>query len=164
MGEMGRVASATKIGEKRTIKVRGRGGNIKTRALRVDHGNFSWGSEAISKKCRIIDTVYNATNNELVRTKTLVKNAVIKIDANPFRTWYLTHYDIELNKKKVEETEKARADSKHGKSSTNSPPESSSLASHPDPDNPEDVMDTSLKVPSLNSTLRKSRGKRNERT
>merc|ERR1712166_409275 len=118
MGEMGRVASATKIGEKRTIKVRGRGGNIKTRALRVDHGNFSWGSEAISKKCRIIDTVYNATNNELVRTKTLVKNAVIKIDANPFRTWYLTHYDIELNKKKVEETEKARADSKHGESWT----------------------------------------------
>jgi small subunit ribosomal protein S8e len=116
--EMGRVSSATKIGEKRTIKVRGRGGNIKTRALRIDHGNFSWGSEAISKKCRIIDTVYNATNNELVRTKTLVKNAIVKIDANPFRTWYLTHYDIELNKKKVEETEKARSEAKHGESWT----------------------------------------------
>merc|ERR1711981_209541 len=111
---MGRVSSATKIGDKRTIKIRGRGGNTKVRALRLDHGNFSWGSEAISKKTRIIDTVYNATNNELVRTKTLVKNAIVKIDANPFRQWYLTHYDIELNKKKVEETEKAHAEAKHG--------------------------------------------------
>merc|ERR1712083_1070949 len=104
----------TKIGEKRTIKIRGRGGNMKVRALKLDHGNFSWGSESIAKMTRIIDTVYNATNNELVRTKTLVKNAIVKIDANPFRQWYLTHYDIELNKKKVEETEKARAEAKHG--------------------------------------------------
>lgn len=117
--EMGRVAGNTKIGEKRTIKVRGRGGNIKTRALKLDHGNYSWGSEAVAKKCRIIDVVYNATNNELVRTKTLVKNCIVKIDANPFRQWYLTHYDIELNKKKVEETEKARADAKkHGETWT----------------------------------------------
>lgn len=117
--EMGRVAGNTKIGEKRTIKVRGRGGNIKTRALKLDHGNYSWGSEAVAKKCRIIDVVYNATNNELVRTKTLVKNCIVKIDANPFRQWYLTHYDIELNKKKVEETEKARAEAKkHGETWT----------------------------------------------
>mmetsp|Transcript_21848 Transcript_21848/g.54128 ORF Transcript_21848/g.54128 Transcript_21848/m.54128 type:complete len:94 (+) Transcript_21848:3-284(+) len=26
--------------------------------------------------------------------------------------WYLQHYDVELNKKKLEETEKARADNK----------------------------------------------------
>merc|ERR1712020_297695 len=47
---------------------------IKKRALRLDSGNFSWGSESIAKKTRIIDTVYNPCNNELVRTKTLVKN------------------------------------------------------------------------------------------
>lgn len=116
--EMGRVTSNTKIGEKRIILVKGRGNNIKHRALRIDHGNFSWGSEAISKKTRIIDTVYNATNNELVRTKTLVKNAVVKIDATPFRTWYLTHYDIELNKKKIEESEKLRSEAKHGETWT----------------------------------------------
>jgi len=116
--EMGRQGAATKIGEKRTIKIRGRGGNLKVRGLKLDHGNFSWGSESISKKTRIIDVVYNATNNELVRTKTLVKNAIIKIDANPFRQWYLTHYDIELNKKKVEETEKARSEAKHGETWT----------------------------------------------
>ena len=110
--EMGRVPSMTKIGAKRVIFVRGRGGNIKTRALKNDHGNFSWGSEAISCKTRILDTVYNATNNELVRTKTLVKNTIVSIDSTPFRQWYLKKFDVELNKKKLEESNKLRADTK----------------------------------------------------
>merc|ERR1719418_89132 len=92
--EMGRVPSMTKIGAKRIIYVRGRGGNIKTRALKNDHGNFSWGSEAISCKTRILDTVYNATNNELVRTKTLVKNTIVSVDSTPFRQWYLRKLPI----------------------------------------------------------------------
>merc|ERR1712228_939069 len=112
--EMGRTPAGTKIGDRRIILVRGRGNNLKHRALKLDHGNFSWGSEAFSRKTRIIDVVYNATNNELVRTKTLVKNAIVKIDATPFRQWYLQHYDVELNKKKVEESDKARAEAKHG--------------------------------------------------
>merc|ERR1711913_222438 len=41
---------------------------------------------------RIIDVVYNAANNELVRTKTLVKNAIVTIDAAPFRQWFEAHY------------------------------------------------------------------------
>merc|ERR1719188_2351591 len=110
--EMGRVPTMTKIGAKRVIFVKGRGGNIKTRALKNDHGNFSWGSEAISCRTRVMDTVYNATNNELVRTKTLVKNAIVFIDAGPFRQWYLKRYDVELNKKKLEESNKARAEMK----------------------------------------------------
>ena len=110
--EMGRVPSMTKIGAKRVIFVKGRGGNIKTRALKNDHGNFSWGSEAISCRTRVMDTVYNATNNELVRTKTLVKNAVVFIDAGPFRQWYLKRYDVELNKKRLEESNKAREGTK----------------------------------------------------
>jgi len=80
--------------------------------LRLDGGNFSWGSEAVTRKTKILDVVYNATNNELVRTKTIVKNAIVSIDANPFRLWYLGKYDIELNKKKVEESDKARAEKK----------------------------------------------------
>ena len=110
--EMGRVPSMTKIGAKRVMFVRGRGGNIKTRALKNDHGNFSWGSEAISCKTRILDTVYNATNNELVRTKTLVKNTIVHVDSAPFRQWYLKKFDVELNKKKLEESNKLRADTK----------------------------------------------------
>merc|ERR1712133_35183 len=76
------------------------GGNKKYRALRLDTGNFSWGSEAISRKTRIIDVVYNASNNELVRTKTLVKNAIVIVDATPFRQWYESHYALPLGRKK----------------------------------------------------------------
>merc|ERR1711884_936063 len=110
--ELGRPASMTKLGPQRIHTVRGRGGNIKHRALRLDHGNFSWGSEAVARKTRILDTVYNATNNELVRTKTLVKNTIVLIDANPFRKFYLDKYDVELNKKKIEESDKLRATTK----------------------------------------------------
>ena len=110
--EMGRVPTMTKLGARKTINVRGRGNNIKRRALRIDHGNFSWGSEACTAKTRVLDTVYNATNNELVRTKTLVKNTIVLIDATPFRMWYLKKYDVELNKKKIEESNKIRDETK----------------------------------------------------
>jgi small subunit ribosomal protein S8e len=77
-----------------------RGGNTKFRAMRLDTGNFSWGSEAITRKTRIVAVVYNASNNELVRTNTLVKSAVVQIDANPFKQWYEAHYGLALGKKK----------------------------------------------------------------
>ncbi|WP_411017925.1 hypothetical protein, partial [Salmonella sp. s39606] len=63
-------------------------------------GNFAWGSEGCTRKTRIIDVVYNASNNELVRTKTLVKNAIVVIDAVPFRQWYESHYALPLGRKK----------------------------------------------------------------
>ena len=110
--EMGRVPTMTKLGAKKCINVRGRGNNIKRRALRADQGNFSWGSESMTAKTRVLDCAYNATNNELVRTKTLVKNTIVLIDATPFRQWYLKKYDVELNKKKIEESNKAREDTK----------------------------------------------------
>lgn len=44
--------------------------------------------------------VYNASNNELVRTKTLVKNAIVVVDATPFRQWYESHYLLPLGRKK----------------------------------------------------------------
>merc|ERR1712137_1441117 len=88
------------LGAQRIHTVRVRGGNKKFRALRLDQGNFSWGSEAISRKTRIIDVVYNACNNELVRTKTLVKNAIVVIDAAPFRQWFESHYALPLGRKK----------------------------------------------------------------
>merc|ERR1712154_696139 len=76
-------AAMTKLGQQRIHTVRVRGGSKKYRALRLDTGNFSWGSESIARKTRIIDVAYNACNNELVRTKTLVKNAIVVIDATP---------------------------------------------------------------------------------
>lgn len=98
--EMGRPAAMTKIGEKRVSKVRGRGGNLKFRALRLDSGTFSWGTEVCTRKARVLDVTYNASNNELVRTKTLVKGAIILIDASPFRQWYEAHYGIKIGVKK----------------------------------------------------------------
>ena len=35
-----------------------------------------------------------------VRTQTLVKNAIIQIDATPFRQWYMQHYGVEVGLKK----------------------------------------------------------------
>lgn len=92
--------------------VRVRGGNSKFRALRLDHGNFSWGSEAVTRKVRILDVVYNASNNELVRTKTLVKNAIVQVDAAPFKQWYHQHYGVEVGQKRkgaAEEKEAVKA-------------------------------------------------------
>ncbi|KAJ2962956.1 hypothetical protein NQZ79_g1928 [Umbelopsis isabellina] len=98
--ELGRQAANTKLGPKRVHEVRVRGGNKKYRALRLDAGNFSWGSENCTRKTRVLTVVYNASNNELVRTNTLVKGAVIQVDATPFRQWYEAHYAQTLGKKK----------------------------------------------------------------
>ena len=61
-----------------------------------------------------MDVVYNASNNELVRTKTLVKNAIVQVDATLFKQWYLQRYGVDLSKKKKSErgsaVEEVRAD------------------------------------------------------
>jgi len=98
--ELGRPAAMTKLGAKRIHTVRTRGGNKKYRALRLDIGNFSWGSEGVAKKTRIIDVMYHPSNNELVRTKTLTKSTIVQIDAVPFRQWYESHYGLPLGRKK----------------------------------------------------------------
>ena len=50
-------------------------------------------------------------NNELIRTNTLTKSAVIQIDAAPFRQWYEAHYGANLGRKrqaKKDEPEKEK--------------------------------------------------------
>ncbi|PSC70486.1 DNA topoisomerase 6 subunit B isoform B [Micractinium conductrix] len=99
--ELGRQAAMTKLSSNVCVRrVRVRGGNSKFRALRLDHGNFSWGSEAVTRKVRILDVSYNASNNELVRTQTLVKSAIIQVDAAPFKQWYQQHYGLEVGQKR----------------------------------------------------------------
>lgn len=98
--ELGRPAANTKLSEEsRVHKVRTRGGNEKLRALRLAKGNFAWGSENFTHKIRILDVVYNASNNELVRTKTLVKSAIVEVDAAEFKKSYETYYNVVLDKK-----------------------------------------------------------------
>jgi len=116
--ESGRPAANTKLAPRRIHTIRTRGGNKKYRALRLDTGNFSWGSEAITRKTRIIDVVYNASNNELVRTKTLVKNCIVTIDSTAHRAWYESHYAVPLARKKgakLTPEEEARLNKKRSK-------------------------------------------------
>ena len=124
--EMGRQASMTKLGEKKVINVRGRGGNIKRRALKLNEGNFTWISEQVTKKCKIVEVIYNATNNELVRTQTLVKNSIVAVDPTPFKYYWYIHYDdVKMpklpeisdpeRKKKLEEKREKLKKSHHNK-------------------------------------------------
>ena len=68
-----------------------------------------------TRKTRILDVVYNASNNELVRTKTLVKNSIVQIDATPFRAWYEQHYGVKVgvknSKKGTEEAAEKKSNS-----------------------------------------------------
>merc|ERR1711997_928218 len=110
--ELGRPAANTKIQPKRVHTVRTMGGNTKFRALRLDHGNFGWASEGIARQTRIVDVVYNATSNELIRTKTLVKGAIITIDATPFRQFYESHYFTEEEKAAIEKIDNCGPETK----------------------------------------------------
>ena len=62
---MGRPAANTKLGHKRVHPVRCRGGNMKYRALRLDTGNFSWGTEG--KRSMPVVFVVNGRGLALVR-------------------------------------------------------------------------------------------------
>merc|ERR1711976_612770 len=95
----GRPAAMTKIGEKHVSVVRCRGGNLKQRALRLESGNFSWGTEVCTRKVRVLDVTYNASNNELVRTNTLVKGGIVLVYAHPFKEWYESHYGVKIGLK-----------------------------------------------------------------
>lgn len=107
--ELGRQPANTKIGAKRIHTVRTRGGNKKFRALRIETGNFSWASEGVARKTRVAGVVYHPSNNELVRTNTLTKSAIVQIDATPFRQWFETHYGKVLGKKtEGEEVKKSK--------------------------------------------------------
>ena len=59
----------------------------------------------------MIGVSFHPSNNELVRTNTLTKSAVVQIDAAPFRQWFEAHYGQTLGRRKqrkddAEETSK----------------------------------------------------------
>jgi len=85
---MGRQPSNTKIGAERISEVKGRGGNIKKRALRLNNGKFKFVSGDFEADAAIEQVVYHPSSNELMRTNTLTKSSVVKIDAKPFATEY----------------------------------------------------------------------------
>lgn len=61
---------------------------------KVGHGQLHMGKWGRDQKdsylgCRI-----------LVRTQTLVKSAIVQVDAAPFKQWYLQHYGVDIGRKK----------------------------------------------------------------
>merc|ERR1711998_695185 len=107
--ELGRQSSNSRIGHKRIRTVRTRGGNTKYRALRLDTGNFSWGTESITRKTRLLNVAYNSTNNELVRTNTLVKSGIVQIDGAPFKQWYEQFYGVKVGKRTAKDKDEERS-------------------------------------------------------
>lgn len=59
---------------------------------------------------------FHPSNNELVRTNTLTKSAVVQIDAAPFRTWYEAHYGTALGRRRQQKEQQADAEKKVSKS------------------------------------------------
>ena len=62
-----------------------------------------------------MNIVYNASNNELVRTNTIVKGCIVSIDASPFKAWFEKHYACKIVAKgeiKFEELDKMEGKSK----------------------------------------------------
>lgn len=81
---MGRQPSHTKIGERRVTEVRVRGGNKKMKALRLNSGSFRLVSADFSSESAIEQVVYHPSCNELMRTNTLTRSAVVRISSAPF--------------------------------------------------------------------------------
>lgn len=64
----------------------------------------------------MIGVVYHPSNNELVRTNSLTKSAVVQVDAAPFRQWYEAHYGHSLGRKRAAKAGEKEEDKKKSKS------------------------------------------------
>ena len=47
---------------------------------------------------------FHPSNNELVRTNTLTKSAVVQVDAAPFRQWFEAHYGQSLGRRRQQKS------------------------------------------------------------
>lgn len=78
-----RPAANTTLGEYKVKQTRTRGGGTKSRALKVNAGNFSLQSEGVSAKCTIVQVMHNPSDNDLARRGILTKNSIVKINTAP---------------------------------------------------------------------------------
>ena len=115
--ERARPPAHTNLADKRIRRIRVRGGKFKFRALRLNVGNFVWPSESVAFKAKILKVVYNPSDNDLVRTNTLTKSTIVRIDAAPFKKHVVSHYfgsqdekfDLKWDWEKKEEALKGKA-------------------------------------------------------
>ncbi|EIJ89720.1 small subunit ribosomal protein S8e [Nematocida parisii] len=75
-----RQPASTKVGITKVKQLRVRGGRYKMRALRLASGSFTLKTHNTTMKCAINQVIYHGSNNELVRTNTLTKGCVVKLD------------------------------------------------------------------------------------
>lgn len=66
----------------------------------------------------MIVVAFHPSNNELIRTNTLTRSAVVQVDAAPFRQWYESHYGQNLGRRRQQKAgqEVAEPDKKKSKS------------------------------------------------
>ncbi|KAK4440513.1 40S ribosomal protein S8 [Sesamum alatum] len=57
-----------------------------------------------------LDTLQKTVEDPCSRTQTLVKSAIVQVDAAPFKQWYLTHYGVDIGRKKKGAAKKDEAD------------------------------------------------------
>ncbi|KCZ74591.1 ribosomal protein S8.e, partial [Anncaliia algerae PRA109] len=83
--ELARQPANTKIGESKVTRIRVRGGNTKMRALKVNSGVFSLKSKKIALKSSFNQVMYHPSSNELMRTNTITKGAVVRINESSLK-------------------------------------------------------------------------------
>ena len=64
----------------------------------------------------MIVVAYHPSSNELVRTNTLTKSAVVQVDAAPFRQWYEAHYGQGIGRRRQQNKAPEDGEEKKSKS------------------------------------------------
>lgn len=76
--EIGSEKTNTRIGEQSIKKIRTRGGNNKTRALKTNEVNITDPEEGEAKKAEIKNVIENKANPHYIRRNIITKGAVIE--------------------------------------------------------------------------------------
>jgi len=83
--EIGRIFLEPKVGPKKLVKVRVRGGNQKLRLLSADFANVVDPSTGKASKVRIITVVKNPANPHFSRRNVITKGAIIETEIGKAR-------------------------------------------------------------------------------
>ena len=85
--ELGRQPAMTKLSSNVTVRrVRVRGGNSKFRALRLDAGNFSWGSEVRCLLCAA-QTAHHMQHHHATWTESVCVSLCCNVRCSACFTW-----------------------------------------------------------------------------
>lgn len=76
--EIGSLPTHTKLGERKVVRKKTKGGGLKLRAISANHANVF--VEGKTKKVKILDVVANPANPDFVRQKIITKGALIKTE------------------------------------------------------------------------------------